>query len=243
MKSVHAALLFGLLGVAACLFERKFIFVGKSKPWTSAQAYCRQNYVDLSTISKRGDLNKIRNMEHYTIQSWIGLTKSYEWYSQWSDGTELTFIAWASGEPYNLHENNCVSLLDSLYYNNNCSLSMPFYCYYWRPQIIVVNEMMDWEGALMYCRSNYEDLLGIDTETDMLAVNHSLINQTTTVWTGLRFMAGLWFWVNNGLLSNLTLLPSCPARPFQCGAITPDKVFEIRDCNEKMNFLCYKAEV
>ncbi|KAK2814935.1 hypothetical protein Q7C36_023201 [Tachysurus vachellii] len=241
MKSVHAALLFAALGVAACLFERKFIFVSKSLPWTSAQAYCRQNYADLSTITTQGDLNKIRNLGYYTTQCWIGLVKSHNelHYSQWSDGTELTFRAWAAGEPSNLAQKNCVSLLESSYYNNNCSLSLMFYCSYWIPQIIVVNEKMNWEGALMYCRSNYEDLLGIDTETDMHIVNHSLINQTTAVWTGLRFMAGLWFWTNNGNLINLPLLPSCPARPFQCGALTPDKVFEIGDCNEEMNFLCY----
>lgn len=243
MKAFHTVLLFVALGVATCLFERQNVFVSISLPWPNAQEYCRKHYVDLSVFTSNGNLNKIKNLGYSSSSSWIGLSKSPNEfsYSKWSDGTKLTFTAWNVHEPNDLVNSHCVFLYSAMYFDHNCSVPLTFYCYYWIPQIIVVKEMMDWEQALMYCRNNYEDLLGIDTdtETDVLVVNQSLINQTTSVWTGLRFMDGLWFWVNKETMMDWPSLPACPAKPFQCGAFTTDKVFENMDCNKKMDFLCY----
>lgn len=70
------------------------------------------------------------------------------------------------------------------------------------------------------------------------AESTSMTSQTLNVWTGVRFMDGSWFWVNQDPLENMFSAPSCPLMPFHCGALKAgDDVWENRDCNEKMNFL------
>ncbi|TSR51432.1 hypothetical protein Baya_11759 [Bagarius yarrelli] len=63
--------------------------------------------------------------------------------------------------------------------------------------------------------------------------------QTVSVWMGLRFLDGRWFWLNRQSVS-IASLPSCPVAKYRCGAQNiKTSVWENRDCNEKMNFLCY----
>ncbi|KAK2814943.1 hypothetical protein Q7C36_023209 [Tachysurus vachellii] len=88
------------------------------------------------------------------------------------------------------------------------------------PKIIVPQQKMNWEDALNYCRTYYKDLVSLSTDDDLRAVKAA--NQTyqsPSLWTGLRFINGLWFWVNNKTLGNLISVSSCPTRPFQCGAL------------------------
>ncbi|KAG7328696.1 hypothetical protein KOW79_008640 [Hemibagrus wyckioides] len=115
-------------------------------------------------------------------------------------------------------------------------------CYTWAPKMIVVQEMKNWEEALVHCRTHYTDLIRLPAEIDHVLVdNRSMEILTPTFWTSLRFMDGSWYWVNQtSLVSNETSLPSCPAKPFRCGARNIiDGVWENRDCEEKMNFICY----
>ncbi|KAF7704816.1 hypothetical protein HF521_021888 [Silurus meridionalis] len=106
--------------------------------------------------------------------------------------------------------------------------------------MIVVQEMKNWEDALVHCRTHYTDLISITSETDQYAVNSMITDiQTPTFWTGLRFMNGIWFWVNHQ--QTLPSMPSCPIRPFHCGAQNVQAgVWENRDCSETMNFICYQ---
>lgn len=242
MKAAQAVLLFeALIGLTTCLFHRTYTFVQLSLSWTDAQAYCRKNYVDLLTITSQGDLSRLKNNEESSMQSWIGLSKKPQEtvYTQWSDGSELTFSAWKGIEPSNLKTFHCVTIINSGFAAYNCTSALMFYCYKWSPDVVVVQEMMKWEEALTYCRMHYMDLVSITTETDQYVVMKSLKNQTSSVWTGLRFMNGLWFWVNQKTLQSPSSLPICPVRPFLCGSITNSGVLRNGNCNEKMRFICY----
>ncbi len=81
-----------------------------------------------------------------------------------------------------------------------------------------------WEGALEYCRKLYKDLASLSTKERM---NSALLEitqaETEYVWTGLRFLAGDWFWVNGDDLNNTAWYqneqPQCPARDVRCGAL------------------------
>lgn len=213
-------------------------------PWADAQAYCRRNYADLLTITSNGDATKLKNSEGASIQSWIGLSKKplETVYTQWSDGTKLKFTAWMIGEPSHLETRHCVTIMDSEFATYNCSIPLMFYCYKWRPNVIVMQEMMNWDEALTYCRMHYTDLVSVTTETDMLVISQSLDNQEASVWTGLRFMDGQWFWVNQQTLQRLSSVPVCPARPFHCRAIGSDVALMSRNCDEKMKFIFYLKE-
>lgn len=206
--------------------------------WTEAQTYCRDKFIDLSTFEKRVD---ILNCEY--DQCWIGLSKGpmEPYFTQWSDGSRIKSAAWEDGEPGDTSINDCVTVLNASWLTENCTASLNFVCYKWVPKIILVQQMLNWEDALAYCRTHYTDLISLNTELDLFAANMTSIqSQTPTLWTGLRFMDGVWFWVNKQPVQKLTIMPSCPMRPYQCGALKSGSyVLENKDCNEKMNFICY----
>ncbi|GAA6094504.1 C-type mannose receptor 2-like [Tachysurus ichikawai] len=240
MKAVHAVLLFAALtGAATCLFTRKYSFVTNAKDWNSAMTFCRKHYVDLATINS--EISGVKNFS--TAKTWIGLRRSsLEANFMWSDGSDVEYTNWKTGEPTNSNIYLCVYLyMYTSFVVENCSKTLPFICYTWMPKIIVPQQKMNWEDALNYCRTYYQDLVSLSTDDDLRAVKTT--NQTyqsPSLWTGLRFINGLWFWVNNETLGNLTSMSSCPTRPFQCGALkTEGYILESMNCNEEMNFLCY----
>ncbi|XP_053467670.1 macrophage mannose receptor 1-like [Ictalurus furcatus] len=161
-------------------------------------------------------------------------------YTEWSDGSPLGLTLWKLGEPNVMNNYGCVSIQNMELSTYNCNQHMKFFCYKWVPQMVLVEMMMNWEEALQYCRTHYTDLVSVPTDKDLqVAKSTSMTSQTPRVWTGLRYMDGSWFWVNQDPLGNVTSVPSCPMRPFHCGALSAgDDVWENRDCNEKMNFLC-----
>ncbi|XP_026999956.1 macrophage mannose receptor 1-like [Tachysurus fulvidraco] len=178
------------------------------------------------------------------MNSWIGLRKNKgeTSFTQWSDGSVLGFSKWKSGQPDNLQQEDCV-LMSSEWENQDCSNLYNFFCYTWVPQLIVVQEKKNWEEALVYCRMQYTDLVSLTSATDHFLVNSkSMEFWTPTFWTSLRFMDGSWFWVNDNSLPRPTSLPSRPAKPFRCGARNiATSIWENRDCEEKMNFICYHS--
>lgn len=85
--------------------------------------------------------------------------------------------------------------------------------------MVVLQEMKSWHEALKHCRNVYADLISLNPETALvLAKNMSMNIQAASFLTGLHFLVGLWFWVNKEPLGYWLMLPSCPTRPFLCGA-------------------------
>ena len=105
----------------------------------------------------------------------------------------------------------------------------------------MVKENKTWEEAYEHCRAQYTGLAFLSSVTQLnLAKKETNETQTVSVWTGLRFLAGEWLWVNGKPLGSLVSLPSCPAEPYRCGARNSKMdIWENRDCEEKLNFLCY----
>ncbi|KAM9487250.1 killer cell lectin-like receptor subfamily F member 1 [Clarias gariepinus] len=106
----------------------------------------------------------------------------------------------------------------------------------------LVKENKTWEEALQYCRRKYTGLAIVDSVTllDLLQIETEQA-QTVSVWTGLRFLSGKWVWVNGTLPKSLVSLPSCPVEPYRCAAYNFNtSVWENRDCDEELNFICYK---
>ncbi|KAI5617151.1 C-type mannose receptor 2-like, partial [Silurus asotus] len=226
----------------------KLVLVNMLMTWEEALQYCRTQYTDLASMNTTKDIQsavKI-SMTSQTQSVWTGLRYmdgSWFWVNQDPLGNmtiKLEFSGWKPGEPKMMNRYLCVYVFKSAFAVQECLISMPFFCYEWAPQIIVVQEMMNWDEALKHCRTHYTDLMSLNTETDLQAAkNVTMINQTPSVWTGLRFMDGMWFWVNKEPLVDLVLVPPCPIRPFQCGALKAGSyIMEGRNCNEKMTFIC-----
>ncbi|KAF7704818.1 hypothetical protein HF521_021890 [Silurus meridionalis] len=213
--------------------------------WSNAQKYCREKYVDLSTIDSLAEYESFvqQTKENKEETAWIGLSNkpNETTFTRWSDGSMLGDTEWKSEEPNSPEIENCVYTSKNQWYDQDCALSLGMFCYKWAPEMIVVQGLKNWEEALVDCRTNYTHLLSITSKTDQYAVNSMIRNiQTPTFWTGLRFIDGLWFWVNQ-TGKTLPSMPSCPKKPFHCGAQNVRAgVWENRDCSEKMNFICYR---
>ncbi|XP_017297452.1 alpha-tectorin-like [Kryptolebias marmoratus] len=102
-----------------------FVFRSQSATWTEAQAFCRNNYVDLVSIRNQGENDVIRALAGTTV--WIGLTRK----ELWSDGSNSQFVNWAAGQP-TVGSDKCVAAAfdDSGKWSKEvCTQSLPFICY------------------------------------------------------------------------------------------------------------------
>ncbi|KAI4871798.1 hypothetical protein NFI96_004235 [Prochilodus magdalenae] len=220
---------------------REHIFIRNYSLWHSAQNYCRQHYKDLSTITTHEENEMVINAAGDDFRnSWIGLNRNginpNIW--MWSDEQLLSFSNWKSGEPHWSNE-QCVQIDKEGWFDDICWRARPFFC---ERILVLVKENKTWMEAYEFCRAHYTGLAFLSSQTQLnLAKKETNITQTVSVWTGLRFVGGEWLWVNGEPLGSLVSLPSCPAQSYRCGARNSKiDVWENRDCEEKLNFLCYE---
>uniref|UniRef100_A0AAR2K558 C-type lectin domain-containing protein n=1 Tax=Pygocentrus nattereri TaxID=42514 RepID=A0AAR2K558_PYGNA len=240
MKSPFVTtLLVVLCGVTAGLV-REHIFINIEKKWQDALNYCHWHYSDLSSISSEEENEIVKKAAgDHLPESWIGLYKSLisPLTFLWSDRQLYLFEKWKNNEPSDITE-KCVQIEDDGWNDRDCEKENPFFC---ERILVLVKETKTWEEAYEYCRAHYTGLAFLSSETQLnLAKKETNGTQTVSVWTGLRFLAGEWLWVNGEPLGSLVSLPSCPAGPYRCGAQNSKMdIWENRDCEEKLNFLCY----
>lgn len=228
--------------------------MGLNKTWKAAQDYCIEMNGSLSTITTADENVILHNVIKEVAKfSWIGLhqvkqsTENIEEDWHWSDGDMASYRNWLSGEPNEYAEYCAVIRGDNGKWNNvDCKSSVPFFCHKW-PQIVLVQETMSWEEALLHCRREHTDLARMLTNNET-AMADAIAKEagSTRVWTSLRFLAGEWLWVSEGNEGNQRFtedsLPDCPAQRHSCGARRPsDRQWENRDCQEKLKFFCYRA--
>nr|XP_055035541.1 macrophage mannose receptor 1-like [Misgurnus anguillicaudatus] len=106
-----------------------YVLVNQYKNWTEAQSYCREHHTDLVSIRNESENQEIQYILQNNYDSvWIGLHRS----SSWSDQSNSTFSNWRSGQPDNAaYSEYCtaVSFIDGKWTDENCDLSLPFFCY------------------------------------------------------------------------------------------------------------------
>lgn len=139
---------------------------------------------------------------------------------------------------------NCVALQNNVAFNYKCDTKHSFFCY--ESDLVLVKENKTWEEALEYCRDQDSDLPSLLSEAEQSSAKKTTSEaQTSQVWTGLRFLAGQWLWVNGDGLEFQDWpageMPFCPARYLHCGTLDKEEEhWGTRDCKEKLNFLCVK---
>ncbi|XP_053091058.1 macrophage mannose receptor 1-like [Pangasianodon hypophthalmus] len=221
--------------------------------WYQAQWHCKNYYRDLATVTTAEEHQRLVAIGNNEESAWIGLYRTNTqniW--KWSDGEPVSYLNWQYNSPVNsfmTYDYDCTVVYRRYWTNDHCGQTHYFYCYRF---LILVNESKTWEEALQYCTTNYTGLASLPYKTQLWQAKLELeLTQTDSVWTGLYFMDGKWFWLNGEPLETLpgtgqpprTLvsLPSCPARPYHCGAFNiKTNIWENRDCNEKLNFLCWR---
>uniref|UniRef100_A0A8C5E7A9 C-type lectin domain-containing protein n=1 Tax=Gouania willdenowi TaxID=441366 RepID=A0A8C5E7A9_GOUWI len=71
--------------------DPEVFFVNSYETWPVAQKYCRENYVDLVTVTNIKVVEKIYS-ETGGSQVWIGVHRAPNFF--WSDGSNFTFSNW-----------------------------------------------------------------------------------------------------------------------------------------------------
>ncbi|ROL53421.1 C-type lectin lectoxin-Phi1 [Anabarilius grahami] len=230
MKSLHwmkmkttltVLLILELYGLSSGLIKQHF-FVNMDKTWDSALKYCRTHFHDLSTFTDENEKQQfLADANGRTSDAWVGLHKeSGVW--KWSGGENATQISWdtSDGQP---EDDDCAFLHKShkKLQNERCNKSQKFFC---MTTFVLVQQEENWEGALEYCRTHYNDLASLSSENRMNSALQSITQaQTEFEWTGLRFLAGQWLWVSGDDLDFTawpqTGQPQCPASNLRCGAL------------------------
>lgn len=218
---------------------RVHIHVNEGKTWKEAQSYCRQNYKDLSTISSTEENLRLRTMLGATNNhAWIGMYRNGTELDQfiWSDGDlQTNFYQWKVGQPDGKRNNqHCVEVDGTGWADFGCDNVLPFFCY-----LTLERDNKTWEEAMAHCRDHYTDLASLTTNEQLQLLKNNLMGETS-IWVGLRFVAGQWYWLNSESVEIKMSLPECPEEPYSCGALNiSTKQWENRDCEEKIHFLCY----
>ncbi|XP_043954245.1 macrophage mannose receptor 1-like [Gambusia affinis] len=70
----------------------EFVFVNLLMNWSSAQTYCRNNFIDLATIKNDTDNKKVESLVPGYYSPWIGLFRDPNFH--WSDGSSVVFTSW-----------------------------------------------------------------------------------------------------------------------------------------------------
>ncbi|KAL1268278.1 hypothetical protein QQF64_033641 [Cirrhinus molitorella] len=244
MKTTLTVLLIlGLYGLSSGFIKQHF-FVKERMTWNSASKHCKTHFYDLSTFTNVNEEQQfLEDAAYQPSDAWVGLNKvSGVW--QWSGGENATRINWDTSNQQ--PENDDCAFQHKAYkklHDRNCNDQYSFYCMN-ISEFVLVHQNKTWEGALEYCRKQYNDLASLSSFNMMdSALGKSTQAETEHLWTGLRYQAGHWFWVNGDDLDYKDWYqnqqPQCPARNLRCGALDKKTQNWIhRDCEEKLNFLC-----
>ncbi|KAK1878072.1 Macrophage mannose receptor 1 [Dissostichus eleginoides] len=125
--------------------------------------------------------------------------------------------------------------------------------------LVLVKRKKTWDQALRHCRLleaknpqkpvnlrwNYRYELASVLTPDDRAYARLRAGEASTdqVWTGLRLLAGQWFWTGDGeAVQDVDEEMQCGRTQSFCGVLVKNstKSYETEDCSKKLNFLCYR---
>ncbi|ROL29808.1 Fucolectin-5 [Anabarilius grahami] len=120
--------------------QKVFHFVNQSKTFDEAQRYCRDNYIDLVTLSDQTNTEELFALENftYTESAWIGLKKTHskQWHWALADEKlykegEAGYRNWAANEEEVVIEyEDCGAMgADRQFYDTYCFPTRYFLCY------------------------------------------------------------------------------------------------------------------
>lgn len=110
--------------------EETYVFISSATTWNSAQAYCRQYFIDLPMIENSAENNAVISAKPASAEVWIGLYR-VPW--TWSDKTQSSFRIWQSDAVYpnNYGGNQFCMATNTVpeWDDSNCQSEMPFICH------------------------------------------------------------------------------------------------------------------
>uniref|UniRef100_A0A3Q2PZ32 C-type lectin domain-containing protein n=1 Tax=Fundulus heteroclitus TaxID=8078 RepID=A0A3Q2PZ32_FUNHE len=126
---VQAIIQFIFLTSAGSPEAPKFSILNEKRNWSSAQRFCRENYVDLATVKSDADNQVLAKL--ITTYAWFGLFRDPNLF--WSDGSDFHFSAWDSVKnPIGSMQVICgvtSSSRSGRWKFLSCEKQLPFVCY------------------------------------------------------------------------------------------------------------------
>ncbi|XP_031144372.2 L-selectin-like [Sander lucioperca] len=107
----------------------EYVVMSQKMNWSSAQRYCRENFIDLATVRNDSENQKVLSLGQSKRWTWIGLFRDPNLY--WSDGSGYSFSYWSTG-PFTIGSTRaCVLALPSTgkWKTTSCETRLPFVCY------------------------------------------------------------------------------------------------------------------
>lgn len=242
-SALSALILTCLLKVAVCGWDR---YVKKKMKWSEARDYCTQRHSDLSSISNQEEDDDLRSkmLKKGESEIWIGLYKDDNDTWKWSGGEAASYFNWSKEE--DSEDKRCVLLDKKGWQRKKCRDEFHFACF--NSKLVLVKEKKTWEEAMEHCHNQRGDLVSL-TSASAVARTLKTINDAHTdhVWTGLRYLADNWLWVNGDKVKyqawSTGEAPKCPAWTHHCGVLSlTGKHLESWDCADKLNFLCFEKD-
>ncbi|XP_017316419.1 macrophage mannose receptor 1 [Ictalurus punctatus] len=215
--------LIGFAPVALSIKLTAPLLVMEQVTWPVAQNYCRENYIDLFTITNADDQAKLieeMNKKSVIGPAWIGLYIELDnWY--WSSYNHLplkntNLSIWHSGQPDNAYGADvCVAMYAAGYWwSYPCYYVGPFICYdannsYADRFVAYLLPRITWLDSQAYCRQHHTDLATVMTESDVSLLGQLLppLN-IISGWVGLT--RNTWEWSDR---SNASYLPWLSGQP------------------------------
>lgn len=106
----------------------KFIGNQTKLTWSDARAYCRTYHTDLASSFNSSETSMLAQLTAIQGDSWIGLFRD-TW--KWSDGTNVSYLPWASGKPNNAEGilGSCASVYNGLLSDEHSTNLHYFFCH------------------------------------------------------------------------------------------------------------------
>ncbi|XP_034006137.1 C-type mannose receptor 2-like [Trematomus bernacchii] len=238
--SLFVLILMGQCSFFTChLYEYHFIPEGKT--WEEAQSYCRENYIDLATVSDMRDVERLTNSSQ-TTDAWIGLHSISRMSWHWSlPGVEFeeSETEWETGQPDN--KANCVVIRRQQWHDWPCNEHRGFICYNEPNQTYHCKyETKNWLEAQSYCREHHTDLVSGFKQmnsTEFKETIKTVSNPNNDFWIGL--FRDTWSWSDGKNFSFRHWEDSFEDVASKCAMTTPNGKWSSNTCTNKKPFYCY----
>nr|XP_055045998.1 C-type mannose receptor 2-like [Misgurnus anguillicaudatus] len=251
-RLIHLLLFLGL-----CLFTQTischygYIMIQKMKSWYDAQAYCRQNHIDLATVQSNENWTRLQEIVQYNKMSSLAWTGLYNDINSWRwsyQDENVTYSYWFIGEPNNLDgKQQCVMLSSLLaWQDRQCMTLFPFICFNETQtgsnRFVLINKLKTWPEAQIYCRQQYTDLATIRTQAESDLLTTMMITRLIAeVWIGLFRDSWKWSDGSNVSTSSINWEPGDPnigGVNEPCGAADASGLLVDELCATTFPFIC-----
>ncbi|XP_031440960.1 macrophage mannose receptor 1-like [Clupea harengus] len=252
-RNIIQTLFLNSLCVALMAGSRQYHYVANQKTWYEAQAYCRERYTDLATISDSEELNSFKRFcltQNISGSVWIGLYNDrHDW--KWSAGSS-DYRNWQSTtsetDPSNMAAEEYAVTYTGHWGNHWSCLAHNFICYDERQitshGFVLISQDKSWRDAQSYCREHHTDLATVKNAAENEQIREMVASGGVIVWIGLHRLG--WQWSDGSNFSQIFTLRSISSGSRRLCVVlvrqSPDEnQWEAQDCSRRIPFVCYSA--